>query len=156
MLRGSLSEDDQSRVNQSNQQYHNEYNHSQEEYETNDLFEDKVEPQDQEVNIQQCMKFKWAFQPPFGDSDDDEDEHERNFQIQGIETLEMMILKSNIFSTLVIKSSLIMRIMRMKRLSTENSIRTKTLQMKAQEFLIFLGLKKGLSSLVTVMKMKDI
>jgi len=47
MLRGSWSEDDQSRVNQSNQQYHNEYNHSQEEYETNDLFEDKAEPQDQ-------------------------------------------------------------------------------------------------------------
>ena len=41
----SWPEDDQSRVNQSNQQYHDEYNHSQEEYETNDVFEDKVEPQ---------------------------------------------------------------------------------------------------------------
>ena len=29
----SWSEDNQSRVNQSNQQYHDEYNHSQEEYE---------------------------------------------------------------------------------------------------------------------------
>ena len=60
-----------------------------------------------------------------------------------IETLEMRIPRSIIFSTSVIKSRLIMRMMHITRLysTTKNYIITKILYVKSQEFLIVLGQK---------------
>lgn len=79
----SWSEDGRSRLNKSNQQYHDEYSHSQEEYETNAPFGDKVEPQLKRSisgrvsnSSEQSFSHK-ASQPMFDDSDD-EDEHQMN------------------------------------------------------------------------------
>lgn len=81
----SWSEDGRSGVNKSNQQYHDEYSHSQEEYESNAPFEDKVEPQlkrsisGRVSNSSERSSSHKASRPMFDDSDDDEDEHQMNF-----------------------------------------------------------------------------
>lgn len=81
----SWSEAGLSHVNKHYQQYHDEYRHSEEEYETNNTFKDKVEPQlkrsisGRVSNSSEQSSSHKASQPMFDDSDDDEDEHQINF-----------------------------------------------------------------------------
>ena len=146
----SWSTDGWSCVNKSNRQYHDEY-------ETNVLFEDKVEPQVKRLisnnasNSSEHFSSLKASQPLFEDSGDDEMSMRGIFlavQVTkytygplGIETLGTRIPKSSIFNTLIIKSTLIRRRMCIKRLSIENNIITNILLMETKEFLIVLPLK---------------